>query len=167
MSGGVFECPVPVRWSDQDANGHVNNARVVTPLEEIRIAAYLAWLDSTPDSGLPRVVRTLTVDFRRAVHHRGALTGRLWVSRIGGSSFVMQHALVQDGIPVVTAEATVVQLEPDHSRSRPLEADLRGILEAVHRPGVTAADEATAAARQTTSPPTDHGAPPPPADRRS
>ncbi|WP_248122554.1 acyl-CoA thioesterase [Micrococcus lacusdianchii] len=103
MSGGVFECPVPVRWSDQDANGHVNNARVVTLLEEIRIAAYLAWLDSTPDSGLPRVVRTLTVDFRRAVH----------------------------------------------------------------RPGVTAADEATAAARQTTSPPTDHGAPPPPADRRS
>lgn len=152
MSGGVFECPVPVRWSDQDANGHVNNARVVTLLEEIRIAAYLEWLDSTPDSGLPRVVRTLTVDFLRAVHHRGALTGRLWVSRIGGSSFVMQHALVQGGVPVVTAETTVVQLEPDHSRSRPLEPELREILEAVHRPGVTAADEAAAAARQTTAP---------------
>ena len=51
------------------------------------------WLDSTPDSGFPRVVRTLSVDYLRPVHHRGILTGRLWVSRIGHSSFDMQHAL--------------------------------------------------------------------------
>lgn len=36
-----YECDLPVRWSDQDVNGHVNNARVVTLLEELRIAAYL------------------------------------------------------------------------------------------------------------------------------
>lgn len=114
----------------------------MTLLEEIRIAAYLDWLDSTPDSGFPRVVRTLSVDYLRPVHHRGILTGRLWVSRIGHSSFDMQHALVQAGAPVATGEATVVQLEADHSSSRPLEADLRQALEAVHRPGVTAAAEA-------------------------
>ena len=101
MSGDVFECPVPIRWSDQDANGHVNNARIVTLLEEIRIAAYLDWLDSTPDSGFPRVVRTLSVDYLRPVHHRGILTGRLWVSRIGHSSFDMQHALVVVGHEVL------------------------------------------------------------------
>lgn len=148
MSAQAFECTIPVRWSDQDANGHVNNARVVTLLEELRIAAYLDWLDSTPDAGLPRVVRSLSVDFRRPVHHRRALTGRLWISRIGTSSFVVEHLLLQDGAPAVAAEATVVQLEPDHSRARPLEAELRGILEAAHRPGITAA----AAAEDETAP---------------
>ena len=90
-----YECDLPVRWSDQDVNGHVNNARVVTLLEELRIAAYLDWTDSTPDAGHPRVVRTLSVDYRHPVHHCTPLTGRLWVSRLGRSSFVMQHALLQ------------------------------------------------------------------------
>ncbi|MBM4591808.1 hypothetical protein GS507_29035 [Rhodococcus hoagii] len=56
-------------------NGHVNNARVVTLLEELRIAAYLDWTDSTPDAGHPRVVRTLSVDYRHPVHTAAPLTG--------------------------------------------------------------------------------------------
>jgi len=139
-----YECALPVRWSDQDVNGHVNNARVVTLLEELRIAAYLEWTDSTPDAGAPRVVRTLNVDYRRPVHHRGALVGRLWISRLGRSSFVMQHLLLQDGVPVVTAEAVVVQLEADHSRSRPLDDALRAVLGRTLRADVTATAEADA-----------------------
>lgn len=140
-----YECDLPVRWSDQDVNGHVNNARVVTLLEELLIAAYLDWTDSTPDAGHPRVVRTLSVDYRHPVHHCTPLTGRLWVSRLGRSSFVMQHALLQRGRHVVTAEAVVVQLEADHSRSRPLADPLRGVLERVLRPDVTASSECEAA----------------------
>ena len=28
-----FECLMPLRWSDQDLNGHINNARIVTLME--------------------------------------------------------------------------------------------------------------------------------------
>src|SRR5699024_8939610 len=34
------DVPVPVRWTDLDAYGHVNNAAMVRLLEEARIAAF-------------------------------------------------------------------------------------------------------------------------------
>lgn len=47
--------PLELRWSDQDANHHVNNATIVTLLEEVRMRAPKDITD-----GL-RVVRTLEV----------------------------------------------------------------------------------------------------------
>src|SRR5699024_4396127 len=37
---GPRDVPVPVRWTDLDAYGHVNNAAMVRLLEEARIAAF-------------------------------------------------------------------------------------------------------------------------------
>lgn len=148
MSGpdapGWFECPLPVRWSDQDLFGHVNNARIVTLLEELRVTAFRERMDWRPDRRVPRVLRTLNVDYRRPVHDVDPLTGRLWISRIGRSSFVVQHALHQAGRPVVTAEAVLVQLHPDQSGSRPLDDDARASLGRILRPDVTAHAEADA-----------------------
>jgi acyl-CoA thioester hydrolase len=36
----TLDIPVPVRWTDLDAYGHVNNAAMVRLLEEARIAAF-------------------------------------------------------------------------------------------------------------------------------
>ena len=40
---------IPVRWSDLDAYGHVNNARMLTLLEEARIKAF--WSNDQSESG--------------------------------------------------------------------------------------------------------------------
>lgn len=49
--------PLELRWSDQDANHHVNNATIVTLLEEVRVRTLKDITD-----GL-RVVRTLEVRY--------------------------------------------------------------------------------------------------------
>ncbi|MCF1711246.1 acyl-ACP thioesterase domain-containing protein [Corynebacterium argentoratense] len=46
-----------LRWSDQDANHHVNNATIVTLLEEVRMRAPKDITDEL------RVVRTLEVRY--------------------------------------------------------------------------------------------------------
>ena len=33
-----YRCDYPMRWSDMDAYGHVNNARMLTLYEEARVA---------------------------------------------------------------------------------------------------------------------------------
>jgi acyl-CoA thioester hydrolase len=38
---------VPVRWSDMDAYGHVNNARFLTLYEEARVAMFFVGAAST------------------------------------------------------------------------------------------------------------------------
>src|SRR5699024_3847970 len=55
---------IPVRWSDLDAYGHVNNARMLTLLEEARIKAF--WSNDRSESGadeeLARSAKILTGD---------------------------------------------------------------------------------------------------------
>ncbi len=88
--------PVPLRWSDLDAYEHVNNARMLTLLEEARIAAF--W--SEPGSGMPTAVLetgpgspTVTLVAAQRVEylapipfHREPLDVELWIGRLGGAS---------------------------------------------------------------------------------
>jgi len=88
--------PVPVRWSDLDAYEHVNNARMLTLLEEARIAAF--WSD--PEGGAPTAVldtgpgsATITLVAAQRVEYlapipfpREPLDVELWIGRLGGAS---------------------------------------------------------------------------------
>ncbi|GAA1746797.1 MULTISPECIES: acyl-CoA thioesterase [Micrococcales] len=126
--GVPFECELHLRWSDQDANGHVNNARVITLLEEARITAYLTWIGTTPDGERPRVVRSLQAEYHRAMHYGHPLSAKVWISRIGSSSFTVHHELHQQGQLCVSGDTGIVQLTADHSRSDPLHDNLRQAL---------------------------------------
>ena len=82
-----YRARVSPRWSDQDLNGHVNHAAVVTLLEESRIQ----WRSTMPGLGTagatPTVVAALELNYRRPVVHGQDLTVELAVTRIGTSSF--------------------------------------------------------------------------------
>jgi len=67
-----FVAHVPVRWSDQDAYRHVNNARAVTLLEEARAAMIF---HAAADAGVASfadglLVVGLHVDYRRQISYR-------------------------------------------------------------------------------------------------
>ncbi len=88
--------PVPVRWSDLDAYEHVNNARMLTLLEEARIAAF--WSDPDADAptavletgpGAPTVtlVAAQRVEYLAQIpYHREPLDVELWIGKLGGAS---------------------------------------------------------------------------------
>ena len=133
MSSEPFSCELAVRWSDQDLNGHVNNARVITLVEELRINAMRSWYEGLPRRGNVSLVRAFNVSFEREVHYGAELIGRAWISRIGTTSFTMSHELIQSGETCVVLDAVLVSVDST-GRPAPLDKSLREVLEANHIP---------------------------------
>lgn len=88
--------PVPLRWSDLDAYEHVNNARMLTLLEEARIAAFwgggprsvpTAVLDTGPGAESITLLASQQVEYLVQVpFHREPLDVEVWLGKIGGAS---------------------------------------------------------------------------------
>ncbi|MGB9281246.1 MAG: thioesterase family protein [Pseudonocardiaceae bacterium] len=102
----VFSTDVAVRWSDMDVYGHVNNARVVTLLEEARTELLFG-------EGARRGAQTLTdgvvvvellVRYRQPlVYSTGPVRVRLWVSELLAASFAVSYVVAGTDGDAVTA----------------------------------------------------------------
>lgn len=124
---------IELRWSDQDAFGHVNNAKLMTLMEE---AGYRAssQLQAQANYIGPRdpVVRTAYTDFRFPVHYTGPVTVNVWISRIGTTSYVLQHQLQQNDRTCMTMEAVMVLFDTVRQKSIPIPAKLRTAMETMY-----------------------------------
>ncbi|OLL76357.1 hypothetical protein Ae168Ps1_4773 [Pseudonocardia sp. Ae168_Ps1] len=95
----AFVTTVPLRWTDQDAYRHVNHARIVTLIEEARVA--LAFTGAGEEgltgfaSGL--LVAGLHVDYRRQLPWRAdPLRVEITVRDLRAASFTLDYVL-RDG----------------------------------------------------------------------
>lgn len=123
-----FTTVLDVRWSDQDLNGHVNNAQVLTLVEEARVRAVLSWSGTSPSPTTPRVVRALNTLYDDELLY-GSLLARVWISRIGTTSYTVCHELLQENRPCVYAEAVIVVLDRETRSPTPISTELRAQLE--------------------------------------
>ncbi|MGJ0184698.1 thioesterase family protein [Corynebacterium glyciniphilum] len=129
-AGTLFAVDLEFRWSDQDINGHVNNARAVTQMEEARIKATTAWLGSgfsQPGVTSLRVVRALNAVFDREMT-AGPVTATVWISRIGRTSYTVSHELHQGGRRCAHGDAVIVVLDPATRQPDPISESVRGDL---------------------------------------
>jgi acyl-CoA thioester hydrolase len=93
--------PVQLRWNDLDAYGHVNNAAMLTLLEESRISVFWGQgdlrVDGVNDAAAPATdvgdASTITLVARQEVEYlapipylRDPLDVQLWIGRLGGAS---------------------------------------------------------------------------------
>jgi acyl-CoA thioester hydrolase len=87
--------PIKLRWSDLDGYGHVNNAAMLTLLEESRISVF--WHGELKVAGVAETASlgadTLTLIGRQEVEYlqpipygREPLDIQLWIGRMGGAS---------------------------------------------------------------------------------
>lgn len=119
-----FAMVMPLRWSDQDLNGHINNARIVTLMEEARVR----WLNrNAATEGLdsfqcPKVIASLNVEYLEPVTYEDELKLVLDISRVGNGSFTVRHTGIQLGSTVFIGTTVVVPLDPDSNRPRKLTA---------------------------------------------
>ena len=126
----ALEIPIELRWSDQDLLGHVNNAKLMTLAEEARIRSLGRLREQLDWTGpLDMVLRTTQTNFLRPVMYDGAITVFVWISRIGNTSYVMQHELVQHGQVCVNVEAVVVLFDSAEQAPMPLPDEVRTVLE--------------------------------------
>ena len=126
----MHEKQIEIRWRDQDAYGHVNNAVYLTYLEEVRDE----WLErALGDSGdaWGYVTARVAIDFRRELtQDDDAIVARLWLTRIGTSSVTTQEEIVTVGGELAAeAEAVLVARDTETGRSRPLSDAERAALE--------------------------------------
>jgi acyl-CoA thioester hydrolase len=135
---------IPVRWSDLDAHGHVNNARMFTLLEEARIAAFWGGGPASPptavlETGAGAEVLTLIaaqqIEYRAPIpYHREPLDVELWMGRLGGASLQVCYEVFS---PVgheprtlyVRAATTIVLVDRDSGAPRRLPDEARAAWE--------------------------------------
>jgi acyl-CoA thioester hydrolase len=126
----MFEKEIEIRWRDQDAYGHVNNAVFLTYLEEARdewLTRALADAGDAWDYVLARV----EVDFRRELtQDDDRILARCELLSLGTSSVRTREQLaLLDGQVAAEAEAVLVARDRESRRSRPLLAAERAALE--------------------------------------
>lgn len=130
------------RWSDQDLNGHVNHAAVVTLLEESRIKWRAEMPGSHAAGATPTVVAALELNYRRPVRHGVELDVELAVSRIGTSSFTLEFSGAQNGTLAVEGRTVLVSTSPETGKGRPLaEPERRWLAQFQPTPAPTEARE--------------------------
>ena len=91
-----FVAQVPLRWTDQDSYRHLNNASVVTLLEEARIGLFF---EAAVDAGIDGfaaglLVAGLHVEYRRQVSYRAhPVRVVMWVDEVRAAAFRVGYEL--------------------------------------------------------------------------
>ena len=101
-----FSCPL--RWSDMDAYGHVNNARFLTLYEEARVALFFL---GARDLGLTSfedgiVIARHEVDYLRPVNYGDPAEITMWVEQIRAAQFTIGYEFFSG--PAVVSRARSV-----------------------------------------------------------
>lgn len=129
---------VGIRFNDLDAYGHVNNAAMLTLLEEARIAVFWGAGDlqvegvNDPDAPVAdtREASTITLVARQEVEYlapipylREPLDVQLWIGRLGGASLDVCYEIwspsgVEDATLYAKAATTIVLVDAASGRPR-------------------------------------------------
>lgn len=134
----VFITDVAVRWSDMDVYGHVNNACVVTLLEEARTALLFGEGDKRGAQTLANgvVVVELMVRYRQPlVYSASPVRVQLWVSALRAASFALDYIVAGTGGPAVTARTQLAPYDIAVQRPRRLMSAEREFLAAFRDDG--------------------------------
>lgn len=129
MTRFTYQCPV--RWSDLDAYGHVNNARVLTLYEEARVALFFV---GAREKGLTSfeegiVIARHEVDYLRPVDYGDRVLIEMWVDEIRPSRVGIRYQLF-DGTELASrARSTAVPFDLARGRPRRLSDAERAFLE--------------------------------------
>ena len=104
-------CSDTVRFSDQDAAGHVNNVALCAYLETARLT-FMRDMEMTAGSedGVRGISAGMTVSFLAESHWPGQVELGTGVIKIGTSSITVGSAAFKDGLCIAAAEMTVVRL---------------------------------------------------------
>lgn len=122
---------VPLRWSDMDAYGHVNNVQFLRLLEDARVIGFRDWFgeDRTMlDTGV--LVARHEIEYLAPLAFRHApIAVDMWTTRIGGAGFDVAYE-VRDPEDVgdtlyARAETTLVAYDFASAAPRRLAADER------------------------------------------
>lgn len=131
-----FTTIIPVRFSDLDCMGHVNNAVYFSYMEQARIefCAQFPEIDfRNPKNRIGKglILASISCDFKRPVELGEIIEVDIAVCRVGNSSFDTTYELRLANTTTLVANGKSVQVYYDYAigKSLPLPQTLRAILE--------------------------------------
>ncbi|HKT01677.1 MAG TPA: thioesterase family protein [Rugosimonospora sp.] len=124
----VYQCPL--RWSDMDVFGHVNNARFLTLYEEARVSLMFV---GAREHGLTSfengvVISRHEVDYLRPVDYSDPVRIELWVEDMRASRFVIAYELFDGEMLASRARSVCVPFDLANQRPRRLSDAERAFL---------------------------------------
>ncbi|MDQ0943474.1 thioesterase family protein [Streptomyces sp. V1I1] len=121
MARHIYRCPL--RWSDMDAFGHVNNVVFLRYLEEARIDFMfrLAPGDGSPSFSGGSVVARHEIDYKRPlVHRHEPVIIESWVTNISAASLTIAYEVKDaEGASQVYVRASTIVVPYDLGAARP------------------------------------------------
>ncbi len=136
MARHIYRCPL--RWSDMDAFGHVNNAVFLRYLEEARID--LTFRRAPGDTGNGSfsggsVVARHEIDYLRPLSHGyEPVTVETWVTRIAAASVTYAYEIKDDEQVYARASTVVVPYNLAEARPRRLTPQEREFFDGYREP---------------------------------
>ncbi|RLV08789.1 thioesterase [Streptomyces griseocarneus] len=140
MARHLYSCPL--RWSDMDAFGHVNNVVFIRYLEEARIDFMFRLAPGEGSASFTggSVVARHEIDYLRPLVHRHApVTVETWVTRIGAASMTVAYEVKDEDQVYARASTVVVPFDFSAGRPRRITDEERSVLE-LYREGDGPAD---------------------------
>ena len=114
----VYQCELPLRFADMDADQHINNAEYYRYMEEARMQwVQTLGLAMIPPAPVP-VLAASACSFRAPLYYPGNVTVEVYLGRMGTSS-VRTHYLLRSS-DVIAAEGYGVSVWVDSATQRPI-----------------------------------------------
>ena len=106
ISDFKFHYELNTRWKDMDVFGHVNNAVILTYIEDARITFFKRWNLKIQKKAL--ILASVKIDYLHQITHPSNLIVGQKISRIGIKSFDIESALFKKGEKSPLALSTIV-----------------------------------------------------------
>ncbi len=126
-----YTVQVPMRWSDMDAYGHVNNVVHLQYFEMARVALFFERASLEERTGLRRGTVVAAHDIRYklpVVYSARPLDVQIWVSGVRAASFTCHYEVFDHERLAVTGSTLLVPFDFSIDRPRRLSADERDFL---------------------------------------
>ncbi|MFJ2741985.1 acyl-CoA thioesterase [Streptomyces sp. NPDC087440] len=129
MARHIYSCPL--RWSDMDAFGHVNNVVFLRYLEEARIDFMFRLAPGEGSASFTggSVVARHEIDYvRPLVHRHEPVRIESWVTKIGAASLTIAYEIKDPEQVYVRASTVVVPFNLAEGRPRRISAEEKSFL---------------------------------------
>lgn len=116
-----FALPIPVRWADCDAYGHVNNAIYYAMMDQV-VTVYIVQtgviaMHTSPSIGL---CVASACDFHQSLEFPEIVDARMRVGRLGSKSVRYEIGLFKEGIEEPAATGHFVHVYVDRETRKPV-----------------------------------------------
>ncbi|MCW5823824.1 MAG: acyl-CoA thioesterase [Cyanobacteria bacterium TGS_CYA1] len=120
---------VPLRYSDTDALGHVNNAVFSTLLEQGRVATFFNGMDALSGAGKTFVIASMKLDFLAEMNFPGTAEIGTRINSFGKSSVKIGQVIYLNGKCCAVSHEVMVLIDEKTRRPVLISEDTRKLIE--------------------------------------